>query len=161
LGDVSEDRQHLVELDEVVPGSLLDPVGIRLRQSNRLVCDTNCASEEEEVLVRLDITLHHLHLHSELEGEEQLVALEQAAARISVHVQDVALVDRQNLVLVGRILLCVTDRLLEDVSIPVKRELIHGVDLVEVEEDKEEGCRESTARPELVSRLVNLFHGVA
>ena len=59
--------------------------------------------------------------------------LEQTTARVSVHVQDVALRDRCDLVMLSsRTLLRIIDRELEDVPVPLEGELVHWVDLVQV-----------------------------
>ena len=59
--------------------------------------------------------------------------LEQTTARVSVHVQDVHLRDRCDLVLLrSRALLRIVDGELENVPVPLEGELVHWVDLVQV-----------------------------
>lgn len=66
------------------------------------------------------------------------MAFEERTARVSVDVEDVALDDRLDLVLLSTVLLGVSNRELEDVTVPIQGELVHRVNLVELKKHEEE-----------------------
>ena len=123
----------------MTPRRVLNPVSVGLGQSQSFVGHADGTSQEEEVLVVVDQAGSHLHLDRQLESEQKLMLLEETAAGVAVDVQDVTLRDRLNLVLLSRsVLLRIVDGELEDVAVPFERELVHRVDLVEIEEYEEQ-----------------------
>ena len=129
----------------MTPRRVLNPVSVGLGQSQSFVGHADGTSQEEEVLVVVDQAGSHLHLDRQLESEQKLMLLEETAACIAINVQNVALRDRLNLVLLSHsILLRIVDGELEDVAVPLERELVHWVDPVEVIQDEIEdrgsGC---------------------
>lgn len=58
-------------------------------------------------------------------------------------------------------MLSILDGHLEDASVPFERELVHGVDLVQVQEDKEESGGDLTTGAKGVSSLIDLLHGTS
>ena len=72
-----------------------------------------------------------------------------------------ALDDRLHLLILRTwVQLSVSDRHLEDVTVPRERELIHRVDFEEVEQHEKEGSSDATARSVRVTSLIDLFHCV-
>ena len=118
----------------MTPRRVLNPVSVGLGQSQSFVGHADGTSQEEEVLVVVDQAGSHLHLDRQLESEQKLMLLEETTACVAVDVQDVTLRDRLNLVLLSRsVLLRIVDGELEDVAVPFERELVHWIDLVQVE----------------------------
>lgn len=96
-------RQLLVELDDVVPGVLGDPVLTWwLGQGALVVTHGDSAAQEESKFVRIDEPVGHLQFDAKVESKEQLVAFEERLARLSVDVQDVNLDNVVDLVLLLR-----------------------------------------------------------
>jgi len=55
LANVCEGRHSLVKLNKLIPSRLLDPFSVGLWKGDGLVSDTDCTSQEEQVLVAIDL----------------------------------------------------------------------------------------------------------
>mmetsp|Transcript_24325 Transcript_24325/g.56057 ORF Transcript_24325/g.56057 Transcript_24325/m.56057 type:complete len:485 (+) Transcript_24325:1672-3126(+) len=152
----AHELRHLVELGDVVPRVGVDPVGARvLPLVGAVDYDTAEAEEVELGLLDLVVTLHDAR--AELEREEQLVALEEAAARVVVDSERVVIVDhlaalghRDLLRAAARV-----DREVEEVDVGIERELVHRVDACHVIEHKVGDRRADRGRRVLDARLVD------
>ena len=87
------------------------------------------------------------------------MTLKQRAASEAVHINDVALYYSVDFfVLLAWIILRICNGHFEDISVPLKRELVHGVDLVQVKQDEEKTGSHAATRPELISCFIYFFH---
>jgi hypothetical protein len=90
------------------------------------------ASFQEEVpLVLINDSFGHLELDAHLHGKKKLVLLEERSARDLVHLLLVVLHDARDSVLEHE-LFATLDGIVEEGFVPVKTELIHWINLVEV-----------------------------
>jgi len=118
----------------MVPGDICDPILSLWFWHTLVISHADTSSKEEEILIIVEVWIvHHLKLDCQLEGKEKLMLFEQRLTCVSEHIKDVDLVNGIDLILLGSSdILSISDRLLEEVSVPRKTELIHWVDLVEV-----------------------------
>mmetsp|Transcript_8761 Transcript_8761/g.28873 ORF Transcript_8761/g.28873 Transcript_8761/m.28873 type:complete len:812 (+) Transcript_8761:355-2790(+) len=152
--DVAEGGQ-LVELGDMVPRRLGQPVGARVLRLRRLVEDLPTA-QEEVALGGIHLASAEQDLCTDLEGEEQLVCLEEGAAGGAVHKVSMVLVQARDPLrqLVRLCALC--ERGVEEADIGVERELVHRVDPRQVGEDEVEDRGAVGARPVPFPRGVDL-----
>jgi len=94
------------------------------------------ASEEEAPLVFVDDALSHLELDAHLHREEELMPLEERSASLFVDLQGVPLGDALDSIL-EHLVSTLFDGFHEKSLVPVKTELVHWVDLVQVIQHEE------------------------
>mmetsp|Transcript_110102 Transcript_110102/g.267689 ORF Transcript_110102/g.267689 Transcript_110102/m.267689 type:complete len:319 (+) Transcript_110102:1560-2516(+) len=146
--DDATESTELIELSDVVPGRRVEPVGHRV--GALLVPVHDKATPQEEVpLLRRDLGLALHLLDADLQGQQQLVALEQTTARVLVHLVRVEGVDRldtlseliRSATTAAAAAIAVTAVLNahhEQVDVRVERELVHRVDRGKIVEHEEQ-----------------------
>eukprot|EP00955_Chlamydomonas_euryale_P045403 353142-Chlamydomonas_euryale.AAC.4 len=145
-----------VKLRDVVPRLLRDP---RRRGVGRLLraVKHRATLQHELPLVGVDLVRGLQDAHTDLQAQQQLVALKESACGVFVHSVRVVVVEQLDALRQRVALGAVADGDEEEVGVRVEAELVHGVDCREVVEHKVEHRRAHRARPVLLARDLNLL----
>lgn len=148
-------RNCLLKFSDVVPGTLCEPFNSRLWLGGN---STYASFEEETPFVFIDLAVAHLEFDAHLKGKHKFVFLEERSAGALVNIQSVNLANGFHSVLHSKLLFADVNVPLEKTFVPVKRELVHGINLVQVVEHEEKNCRHLSTLTEGLTSLVNALH---
>jgi len=156
-GQASESiGQQALELGHIVPSLVGEPFLWGFLDT--LAVKHGTSTQEEVVLLWVDLALRQLQLNVHLEGEKQLMAFEERSASLVVDVELVDLNDHFVTVGVLRVSLALVNRLLEEFLVPIEGELVHGVDHGQVVQDEEEDGGSSAGGSQNFTGVIDSLH---
>ena len=119
------------------------------------IIQSNAARQQEHPLLALDFAAIFQQIDAEKHGKEQLVLLEQRSAHVAVERVGEIVAQILQPIFEHVRLLRIVDRVHEQVDVPRKRVLVHGLDVGEIGDGEKEHGRVDSDRSIAHSRFVD------